>query len=202
MTRGPLCIAVTGAIGLTTEAVAAVKDHRAKKNGDTDKEKFSTGEGGMVNHVKEETTTKESQTFTPESLMATAVTWGKIQGLELPVIIPQRRPRTRSRGWLRGYAPALGGCQIDQDMFFSFLEGFDAEIKVRNPLFHWIQVSFDDPIETRSLHRGQSCGERRSYHGNIARWTQSLRRRGCFCRTQHDRSRTEDVHYPQVSPRI
>jgi hypothetical protein len=32
--RGPISIAVTGAIGLGTEAYASLKEHRAKKHGD------------------------------------------------------------------------------------------------------------------------------------------------------------------------
>ena len=54
-----------------------------------------------------------------------------IKVLQHPVVVPQRRPRTRSRGFMRAYAPELGGCQVDQALFLSFLEGFDDAIKVR-----------------------------------------------------------------------
>ena len=44
--------------------------------------------------------------------------------LPCPVIIPQRRPRTKSRGFVRAYAPVLDDCGIDQDTFLEFLKTF------------------------------------------------------------------------------
>lgn len=41
--------------------------------------------------------------------------------LSAPVILPQRRPKNRERGFIRAYAPALNECGIDQDMFIDFL---------------------------------------------------------------------------------
>jgi hypothetical protein len=50
--------------------------------------------------------------------------------LAYSVIIPQRRPRTITRGFMRAYALALAGSQIDQMMFLSFLQGADDAVKV------------------------------------------------------------------------
>ncbi|KAL9042519.1 MAG: hypothetical protein Q9214_003756 [Letrouitia sp. 1 TL-2023] len=44
--------------------------------------------------------------------------------LPAPVIIPQRRPETKSRGFVRAYAPALADCGIDQSTFMDFHDGF------------------------------------------------------------------------------
>lgn len=44
--------------------------------------------------------------------------------LSQPVILPQRRPKTRKRGFIRAYAPALNDTGITQDMFLEFLETF------------------------------------------------------------------------------
>ncbi|KAF6231305.1 hypothetical protein HO173_010448 [Letharia columbiana] len=44
--------------------------------------------------------------------------------LPCPVIIPQRRPRTKSRGFVRAYVPVLADCGIDQDAFLEFLKTF------------------------------------------------------------------------------
>lgn len=41
-----------------------------------------------------------------------------------PVIIPQRRPQTRSRGFVKAYAPILQDCGIDQETWMDFLETF------------------------------------------------------------------------------
>lgn len=45
--------------------------------------------------------------------------------LELPVILPQRRPKERSRGFLRAYAPLLRNVGIDQHMWLKFLDDFE-----------------------------------------------------------------------------
>jgi hypothetical protein len=42
--------------------------------------------------------------------------------LSAPVVLPQKRPKDRDRGFIRAYAPTLGDCGIDQDMFLDFLE--------------------------------------------------------------------------------
>ncbi|KAK1074925.1 hypothetical protein LTR74_000769 [Friedmanniomyces endolithicus] len=44
--------------------------------------------------------------------------------LPLPVIIPQRRPRNKTRGFVRAYAPVLANSGIDQATFLSFLDNF------------------------------------------------------------------------------
>ncbi|KAL4910010.1 hypothetical protein BDW74DRAFT_165272 [Aspergillus multicolor] len=44
--------------------------------------------------------------------------------LPLPIIIPQRRPGVRVRGFVRAYAPDLEACGIDQDTFMDFLVTF------------------------------------------------------------------------------
>lgn len=45
--------------------------------------------------------------------------------LPLPVIIPQRRPKDRTRGFIRAYAPELEVRGIDQAMFLGFLQTFE-----------------------------------------------------------------------------
>ena len=46
--------------------------------------------------------------------------------LAQPVILPQKRPKERTRGFVKAYAPSLGPCGIPQDMFLDFLSAFDA----------------------------------------------------------------------------
>lgn len=48
-----------------------------------------------------------------------------LERLSLPVILPQRRPKNRTRGFIRAYAPELHKCGIDQAMFIDFLETFN-----------------------------------------------------------------------------
>lgn len=56
--------------------------------------------------------------------------------LPCPVILPQRRPRDKKRGFVRAYAPVLEDCGIDQASFLDFLKTFYHASK-SSP---WLQV--------------------------------------------------------------
>lgn len=56
-----------------------------------------------------------------------------IQRLPCPVIIPQRRPRKRERGFVRAYAPVLADSGVSEDLFLEFLEDFDRVNEVLLP---------------------------------------------------------------------
>lgn len=45
--------------------------------------------------------------------------------LDLPVVLPQRRPKDRSRGFIRAYAPELMKAGVNEAMFLDFLETFN-----------------------------------------------------------------------------
>lgn len=49
----------------------------------------------------------------------------ELKKLSLPVVLPQRRPKARSRGFIRAYAPELQNCGIDEAMFIDFLDTFN-----------------------------------------------------------------------------
>lgn len=54
------------------------------------------------------------------------------QRLPCPVIMPQRRPRNKARGFVRAYAPVLGDCEIDQAACLALLNSFDNSSEVRH----------------------------------------------------------------------
>ncbi|KXS93614.1 hypothetical protein AC578_5919 [Pseudocercospora eumusae] len=60
--------------------------------------------------------------------------------LPCPVIIPQRRPRKKSRGFVRAYAPVLQNAGIDQDTFLAFLKNFHRSSQA-HPVLPIIQVA-------------------------------------------------------------
>lgn len=63
------------------------------------------------------------------------------QPLPVPVIIPQRRPRKKTRGFVRAYAPLLGQCSgIDQTTFLAFLKNFHKASQA-SAIFPIIEVS-------------------------------------------------------------
>ena len=67
--------------------------------------------------------------------------------LSAPVILPQKRPRNKGRGFVRAYAPALEECGIDQATFLDFLDTFDKSTKVRLQAYH---ESFQD-VDSKQL---------------------------------------------------
>lgn len=60
--------------------------------------------------------------------------------LPLPVILPQRRPRIKSRGFVRAYSPVLQDVGIDQQTFLRFLKNFHASSQA-NPCFNAVMVA-------------------------------------------------------------
>ncbi|KAL3472488.1 hypothetical protein BJX99DRAFT_262271 [Aspergillus californicus] len=58
--------------------------------------------------------------------------------LPYPVIIPQRRPRKKDRGFVRAYAPVLDDCGLSQEVFVRFLEYLDTV----NHASAWIELVF------------------------------------------------------------
>ncbi|EME89240.1 uncharacterized protein MYCFIDRAFT_193207 [Pseudocercospora fijiensis CIRAD86] len=60
--------------------------------------------------------------------------------LPCPVIIPQRRPRKKSRGFVQAYAPVLQNAGIDQATFLTFLKNFHKSSQA-HPILPIIQVA-------------------------------------------------------------
>ncbi|CAK4031601.1 Hypothetical predicted protein [Lecanosticta acicola] len=60
--------------------------------------------------------------------------------LPCPVIIPQRRPRTKARGFVRAYSPVLENCGIDQATFMKFLKNFHKSSQ-QSPIFPALAIS-------------------------------------------------------------
>lgn len=60
--------------------------------------------------------------------------------LPLPVILPQRRPKDRTRGFIRAYAPALEIRGINQAMFLDFLQTFEKASEA-NPWINAINLA-------------------------------------------------------------
>ena len=59
----------------------------------------------------------------------------KSNGLPMDVLLPQRRIKSQHKGFVRAYAPVLGGCGIDQETWLEFLDGFEKSIS-KNSWFH------------------------------------------------------------------
>lgn len=89
-----------------------------------------------------------SATSPPSYEAATsAVQQGQTYKLEFPVVIPQRRPQSKKRGFIRAYAPDLANMGIDQATWLDFIETFN-EASLANP---WINALNLASIATNAL---------------------------------------------------
>lgn len=66
-------------------------------------------------------------------LVAMAGPPGPKTRLPMPVIIPQRRPGAKKRGFVRAYAPVLQDTGISQEVFLRFINDFHKASQVRHP---------------------------------------------------------------------
>lgn len=82
--------------------------------------------------------------------------------LPLPVILPQRRPRNKSRGFVRAYSPVLEDVGIDQQTFLRFLKNFHKSSQA-NPYFNAVLVAatvagfVPEPITVRLLRNSHNA---------------------------------------------
>jgi len=60
-------------------------------------------------------------------------------GLRHPVIIPQRRPGSKERGFVTAYAPCLSEYDIDEAAFLGFVESCNRAVK-GSPVLSAVQV--------------------------------------------------------------
>ena len=60
--------------------------------------------------------------------------------LALPVVIPQRRPKDRARGFVKAYAPILENAGIDQETWLEFLDTFQKS-SLANPWINAINMA-------------------------------------------------------------
>lgn len=72
----------------------------------------------------------------PPPLQSSADDEVQVKNLPLPVVLPQRRPESRTRGFICAYSPLLENCNIDQTMFLEFMHDLNV-VCLPNP---WIQA--------------------------------------------------------------
>lgn len=127
--RGPISIAVTGVLGLASEAYVSVKTRdktKATENYLQDEDEWTLDDA-----VKETGAIHNSPEDVSEWLPNEPPKEASFDHLlDCAVVIPQRRPQAKTRGFVRAYAPVLKNCGIDQKTFLAFLEGFDKAIRV------------------------------------------------------------------------
>ena len=123
--------------------------------------------------------------------------------LPCPVIIPQRRPRTKSRGFVRAYAPVLADCGVDQDTFLEFLKTFHKASQVDNlPLSHLTVPCFQG--RSRVVRLLLTSSGIAYFHGDIPCWPCSRLRSQCIGhgRFNHHAIRRWSSNSSSITPQV
>lgn len=82
----------------------------------------------MADSDEEQTTPTSSDQETSVQIDSSTTLMGEISRLPKAVVIPQRRPSDRARGFVRAYAPDLLRCDIDQETFLRFIDGLNRSV--------------------------------------------------------------------------
>ncbi|KAL8991710.1 MAG: hypothetical protein Q9169_007723 [Polycauliona sp. 2 TL-2023] len=77
---------------------------------------------------------------TTKTVAATSSKPSPTEPLPYPIIIPQRRPKSKSRGFIRAYAPVLESKDLSQDMFLGFLKDFHTAAQA-SPIFNVVMIA-------------------------------------------------------------
>ena len=163
--RGPISKLVGGAVGLGQEYSAHRKEAKAREaaanstaaeghqdNGDSppnydelhsDRAQWELDEIQQEGHSdpdqEEEVTDTDKLIERFFNKHPQQVQISELGQLPQPVIIPQRRPSHKTRGFVRAYAPDLRACQISERTFLDFLDGFGKAIKMQG-VFNIVQL--------------------------------------------------------------
>ncbi|RAH65901.1 uncharacterized protein BO66DRAFT_460862 [Aspergillus aculeatinus CBS 121060] len=86
---------------------------------DHDEQDWALDEMMASDEQDEEGSNNNNDTHGSQTARAATTTRKK---LPFPVILPQRRPRTKTRGFVRAYAPVLQDAGVDQTTFLRFLK--------------------------------------------------------------------------------
>lgn len=90
---------------------------------------------GYEDAVSEEAMIKKEEAMIRDLVRMAGPPPRPVQRIPCPVIIPQRRPRNKERGFVRAYAPVLEDCGVSQDVFLKFLKDWLVASKVcRSPI--------------------------------------------------------------------
>ncbi|KAG9237465.1 hypothetical protein BJ875DRAFT_438433 [Amylocarpus encephaloides] len=90
--------------------------------------------------VDQEPSIPSDLTLTITFLLAHPAPPSPLGSLVLPVVLPQRRPKNRARGFVRGYAPILDNVGISQDTWLEFLDIFQKS-SMANPWLNAINMA-------------------------------------------------------------
>lgn len=100
---------------------------------------YAESEADLVTPAAAENESEESKVKKEEQMIRDLLSMAgpppqPTQRIPCPVIIPQRRPRNKDRGFVRAYAPVLDNCGVIQEVFLKFLKNWLAASQVSSAL--------------------------------------------------------------------
>ncbi|CAD6565111.1 MAG: hypothetical protein ASARMPREDX12_005695 [Alectoria sarmentosa] len=137
-----------------------VLDEKRDDGIDCDEADWALDEAAADGEDKEPASSSEKDDENPEERLAnkvqpsaasSAASKTSMQKLPFPVIVPQRRPRTKARGFVRAYPPVFEETGISQDAFLSFLKKLHKAAQA-SPIFDVVVIAtaiagaYPDPI--------------------------------------------------------
>lgn len=128
-----------GFVGLISNGMGVVSEYRQWKNkGQNTDKKDESNEGTLIFAA----TDKPSEVSQSADQYSSRLGLISSHRLAYPVIIPQRRPGVKKRGFLRAYAPMLQTISqpIDEATFLKFFDDFD-KARRANPMFAVVSLA-------------------------------------------------------------
>lgn len=137
-----------------------VLDDKGDDGVDRDEADWALDEAAAEGEDKEPASSSEKDDENPEeqfankaqpSAASSAASKGSMQKLPFPVIVPQRRPGTKARGFVRAYPPVLEETGTSQDAFLWFLKKLHKAAQA-SPIFDVVIIAtaiagaYPDPI--------------------------------------------------------
>lgn len=107
---------------------------------------YADSEAGLATPAAAENESEESKVKKEEQMIRDLLSMAgpppqPTQRIPCPVIIPQRRPRNKDRGFVRAYAPVLDNCGVGQEVFLKFLKDWLAASQVSGAMSRIMQHS-------------------------------------------------------------
>ena len=137
-----------------------VLDEKGDDGIDRDEADWALDEAAADGEDKEPASSSEKDDENPEERLAnkvqpsaasSAASKTSMQKLPFPIIVPQRRPGTKARGFVRAYPPVLEETGISQDAFLLFLKKLHKAAQA-SPIFDVVVIAtaiagaYPDPI--------------------------------------------------------
>ena len=116
-----------------------------------DEADWALDEAAAESEDEEPASNNEKENEKPKERASNGATKKSMPKLPFPVILPQRRPGTKNRGFVRAYSPILEESGVSQDAFLGFLKDLHKAAQA-SPIFDVVMIAtalasaYPDPV--------------------------------------------------------